>query len=374
MTPKNERPGPARPSVEVRSHCPRSAEHHVRTSHDALVRRLASYLGLDYKGPFEKVPAAMPDWYLAPRETLCGENWRPPSIAHFFRGWTRDPLLATKAVVHPALPNARRLPPAWPSGFGALVRDLTLRGVTVFDANDAVLAGRNLLGLSRVIRLKLAAAEGGQDQHIVNSPSELEGVLNDISPSTLATGLVIEENLARVTTLSVGQINMPDQVISYVGRQTNTKDNHGNDAYGGSCLLVIRGGLAQLLEQSLPAAAREAIGKAAEFDRRAQADLDEVMASRRNYDIAIGITHHGRSRCGLLEQSWRIGGASGAEILALEVLASRPEANAVRASTTERYGYDQRDPSPLDFVIYHDEDPRVGPLLKTAKVEAIIGD
>ena len=51
----------------------------------------------------------------------------------------------------------------------------------------------------------------------------------------------------------------------------------------------------------------------------------------------------GELRCGVLEQSWRIGGASGAEVAALEVL-MQGDVDAVSASVVERYGQDVSGP------------------------------
>ena len=55
-------------------------------------------------------------------------------------------------------------------------------------------------------------------------------------------GLVLEENLVDVTTHSVGQVRVAELVASYHGTQRLTSDNHGEQVYGGSDLLVVRGG------------------------------------------------------------------------------------------------------------------------------------
>ncbi|MFT2633356.1 DUF3182 family protein, partial [Escherichia coli] len=62
------------------------------------------------------------------------------------------------------------------------------------------------------------------------------------------------------------------------------------------------------------------------------------FASRVNYDVAQGRNAAGHWRSGVLEQSWRVGGATGAEIAALEIFRRAPERRAVRASTFEVYG------------------------------------
>jgi hypothetical protein len=70
----------------------------------------------------------------------------------------------------------------------------------------------------------------------------------------------------------------------------------------------------------------------------------------------------------VLEQSWRIGGASGAEIAALEAFQADPALRRIRASTTEIYG---ENPSvPGDAAIYYQGvDELIGPLTKFSRLE-----
>lgn len=355
--------------TELRTQCGSGACHHIRMSHEALSRRLAEHLGLVYAGNDTGNFGA--GCYLVPRETLTGSSARPLSNRHFLGGWTATALLASKAIMHPALAAPRHLPDGWPGQFGSAAREWALSGITAFDLADARVAALELLK-SGPVRLKKATGEGGQGQFVVRTEAELPEALDNIAPEDFRDGLVIEEDLAQLITLSIGQVEVPGSVISYVGRQELTDDNLGRKAYGGSRLLVIRGGFAKLLQQSLPEDVRSAISKAAAFDQLASQKLSGLLATRRNYDVAVGTTHKGIPRIGVLEQSWRIGGASGAEILALELLAERPEIRAVRVSTRERYGTSLMSIRPKDFIIFSGEDPEVGAINKTASVEAVI--
>ena len=76
----------------------------------------------------------------------------------------------------------------------------------------------------------------------------------------------------------------------------------------------------------------------------------------------------GELRCGVLEQSWRIGGASGAEVAALEVL-MQGDVDAVSASVVERYGQDVSVPEGAR-VLFQDNDRAVGPVTKYTVVKA----
>ena len=188
----------------------------------------------------------------------------------------------------------------------------------------------------------------------------IDGLLTDI--------LVLEEDLEEVRTYSVGQVRLPDRTISYFGTQVLTPDNEGAPAYGGSSLFVVRGGFDALLARPMPAESREAVERAIAFDRLADRHIAGLIASRRNYDVACGVAGDGNRRIGVLEQSWRIGGATPAEIAALEALAREPQVQAVRARSVEVYGHPPALPEGA-AVYYRGHDPKMGPLTKYACVD-----
>ena len=83
---------------------------------------------------------------------------------------------------------------------------------------------------------------------------------------------------------------------------------------------------------------RLAITQAMTYERAAQQHFPGFIASRRNYDIARGLDARQHLRSGVLEQSWRLGGASSAEVLALQAFADDPALLQVRASSHEVFG------------------------------------
>jgi hypothetical protein len=85
--------------------------------------------------------------------------------------------------------------------------------------------------------------------------------------------------------------------------------------------------------------------RGSETIRRGDGGVPGFMASRRNYDVAQGIGADGRARSGMLEPSWRIGGASSAELGALAAFARDPSWQIIRASPVEAYGKGHRAPS-----------------------------
>ncbi|MNL78608.1 hypothetical protein D3C87_2050400 [compost metagenome] len=69
----------------------------------------------------------------------------------------------------------------------------------------------------------------------------------------------------------------------------------------------------------------------------------------------------------MLEQSWRAGGASLAELAAMQAFALSPSLTSVRAATRERYGQDHARPIP-QHLIFHGKDTAVGHISKSAAV------
>jgi hypothetical protein len=83
-----------------------------------------------------------------------------------------------------------------------------------------------------------------------------------------AHGLVIEENLERPATYSVGQVIVERMVVSYYGQQRLTRDGAGEEVYGGSDLTLVRGDFEALLaDAGLSPPLRHAIDQARRYHR-----------------------------------------------------------------------------------------------------------
>jgi hypothetical protein len=156
-------------------------------------------------------------------------------------------------------------------------------------------------------------------------------------------------------------------VASYCGTQRLTRANDGRQVYGGSELLVARGGWDELLALELAPQTRIAIRQARVYHEAALACFEGMFATRSNYDVAQGYDEAGAGRSGVLEQSWRIGGATGAELAAIEAFLADPELRSTGASTTEIYG--DCGELPEDAIIYfRGDDGMAGPLVKYARL------
>lgn len=347
----------------------RAAPPHEMASHAAVARGLADLHSVPLVAPIE--PADVQDdlagCYVVPNCCLIEHPLRRVSAIRrredFFGGLTPFPFVSTKAITHPLIGPDAYAPEGWSETFAQRVALAALPGFTVFSRPDAHLACKLLLELGPV-RVKPVNATAGRGQSVVTAIQDLEGAMAAIDEAALrACGLALEMHLESVTTFSVGQVTVCGITASYVGTQSLTQANDGEAVYGGSALYIVRGGFDVLLQGDWRETERRAILQAQHYDETAHACFHGLLASRRNYDMVEGMDARGERRSGVLEQSWRIGGASGAEINALLAFAHDPSCRRIRAQTVERYGVNQQPPEDVQ-VVYHDDDPECGPMLK----------
>ena len=346
--------------------------------HDAATKRsvarsLADLLGLAFDDDLARPSAASGPRYIVPSDTLLSLDAARQLGIHaatdLFGGVVPHPFVATKVISHLLFRPESKAPAGWSWAFGEQVRTVVLSGYSVFSHDDARRAGKRLLS-DGAVRVKEPGGVGGSGQTVVSDMTQLETTLAAVTPEAMALdGLVLERNLTQVTTCSVGQVRVGPWLASYCGTQGLTRNHRGHEVYGGSRLKVVRGGYEDLLRLELPTEVRTAVEQALVYDRAAMACFTGMYASRCNYDVAQGLDESGRWRSGVLEQSWRIGGASGAELAALHAFKADPALQVVRASTHEIYADDPKAP-PGALVHFDGVDPDVGRLLKYARVQA----
>jgi len=344
---------------------------HQASTRKEIARRLAALMGIACEGEYDPLGRYDVAPYFVPSITLTSETAARVGIRSerdLFGGVVRYPFVATKTITHPLVGKASRAPPGWSVEFPRRVADAVLGGFSAFATEDAMVAGRSLLERGPV-RVKLATGIAGLGQFVAEDASALARTLDAIDAEEMArSGVVVEQNLVDVNTLSVGRVCVADVVMTYVGTQHMTTNNRGQPIYGGSDITVARGDFDALLALNLSEDARLAIAQARAYDDAAMQCFDGFFASRRNYDVAQGADAAGRRRSGVLEQSWRLGGASGAEIGALEAFNADPSLRAVRAVAREVYG--EVPPLPADAAVYFSgTDAHTGPLTKFAWTE-----
>lgn len=346
------------------------AEHELCT-YKHLAKIIARLLDLEFYDAGMSDNIAPAQVYFVPDDTLSTSTHSQPfaiySVHDFFGGMVAHPTLATKAITHPLFKNGDQAPFGWPIQFSQKTGDAVLKGYTVFTLNDVQRAGSQLL-LDGPLRVKSVRACAGRGQHLVTSGAELTALIATLDEEEVAKwGVVLEENLNHVSTYSVGQVTLGQLTVSYLGTQSTTRANDGDTVYGGSSLLLVRGNYDDLLTLNLPANMDLAVAQARTYEEVAFAHIPGLLASRRNYDVAQGINSQGELCSGVLEQSWRIGGASGAEIYALEAFARDPSLDVIQASTCEIYGATELPPHTA--ILYSGEDPQVGFISKLVTVK-----
>ena len=343
---------------------------HEQATRTEVARRLAGLKGFGFAGPFEPSKNYPGKVYFVPSDTLVEHEAGALGIENehdLFGGVVPYAFVTTKAITHPLVDPGAAAPLGWSSSLAKRLEGAVLSGFSAFSLDDARRAGVRLLKRGAA-RLKPVRETGGLGQVVVGDVAALERTLAALDPAEVARdGVVLEENLSEVTTFSVGQVRVADLVATYYGTQRLTPDHSGAAVYGGSDLVIARGGFDVLLALDLPPAARRAIGQARAYDTAAWSAFPGMILSRRNYDVAQGLDARRQRRSGVLEQSWRMGGASGAEIAALEAFRADCALPAVRASTVEIYG--DSDPPPHATVYFRGIDDEVGPMTKYAVVE-----
>ena len=368
-TSRRDQPGPgARTLVTVGKPGDGRPPGHDAVSRQALAQRLAAALGWSFAGAFDAAGRYAHPLYFVPEDALVQPDADRLGIVtsdQLYGGVVPVAFVATKVITHPLVhPNAAA-PLGWSHAFAGHAEGSVLRGFAAFAGDDARRAAEALLAQGP-IRIKRGTGIGGRGQYLASTADEVDRALASIDARELAeSGIVVEEHLAAVTTYSVGHVEVGGMVACYCGTQQATRNRRGQEVYGGSTLEVVRGGFESLLDQDLHADAREAVGLARRYDQAAQACYPGLFASRRNYDVASGTDAAGARRAGVLEQSWRIGGASGAEILALEALHRDRARRRIRCATVEVY--EDQSAVPADaFVYFRGVDAGAGPVVKYA--------
>ncbi|MGJ4803688.1 DUF3182 family protein [Luteimonas sp. SDU82] len=277
-----------------------------------------------------------PSRYWLPIRTLLREEAERLGVedeAQLWGGVVPHAFVGTKLISHPGWPGGDSRPEGWRDVPG--IGHCTLPGWSVFTRADALAACAALLEAGPV-RVKSPYARGGNDQAVFADLREAREWLQSPAAIGVEHGLVVERDLVEAATYGVGSARVGPHAIAYYGTQRTVRDHQGQLVYGGSRLTVFRGDLAQLHATLPHGEAREAVGVAMHYDRAVRGAY-QVLASRCNYDVIVGHDRDGQRHCGVLEQSWRFGGASMAELLAMERFAQDPSRQWLVAETVESY-------------------------------------
>lgn len=349
---------------------------HKRAQHEPATRRwiaqrVADLLGYRYAGSYAPDMAVGGRLYFVPQSTLLLDRARQLGIAterDLLGGVVPHGFVASKAISHALIDGARVVPVGWSQDLARSLEAVVLPGSSAFDRDDAREAGIALLNRHAAIRIKPGAGIGGLNQSVATTAAELDAALDGLDDdATRQLGVVLELNLKDVETYSVGTVCVGDLAIAYVGVQRLTRNHKGHEVYGGSDLTCVRGRFEQLFDATSDPTQRQMLALAMHYDAAISREYPQLLASRRNYDVAVGRGEDGAIEHGVLEQSWRIGGATPAEVVALAAFAADPKLHRVRTSSHEVY--DLIDPPPGAEVYFCAIDPAVGALTKYSVID-----
>jgi hypothetical protein len=351
--------------------CRAGGREHELAAQRGVAERLAVLLGCRFAGDADTAAPSAAIGYAVPNDTLtsldAARRWGIRSEADLFGGVVPFPFVATKTITHPLVAPGAAAPAGWCGEFAERVAAVVLPGRSVFSLDDARRAGRRLLR-GGPVRLKLASGVGGSGQSVARDAAQLDAQLAALDAAEItAHGMVLERNLADARTFSIGVLRVGLLQASYFGTQCTTRNRHGDEVYGGSTITLARGGLDALEPLAGDADVRRAIALARTYHTAAFACFTGMFASRCNYDVVQGRDAQGRPLAGVLEQSWRIGGASPAEVAALQALCDDPGRTQVRASSVEVHAPDAVVPEGATLY-FRGVDEHVGPITKYAWV------
>jgi hypothetical protein len=342
---------------------------HQKIMLDADGKTIARLKRYDFRGCHDRACDYRAPVFFVPDDTLLSDEASALGIRScndLYGGVVPYPFVKTKAITHELVDHDAERPQGWSAPFAERVREIVLPGYTVFSVHDAHLAAKRMLKRGSV-RAKNPLGASGKGQTLIDTPGKLDALLEAMPAEQMATyGLVLEEELRHVRTMSVGHITLDPLRISYYGIQRTTTDNEGRSVYGGSDLICVRGGWEALDALPMRPEARAGVAQAKLYDK-AMNEYPGFIASRRNYDIGEGIDSEGHLRSGVFESSWRIGGASPAELLALTEFMQDPSAQVIEAAHVAEFGKHREAPAGA-VVHYNGDDPQAGPLIRYTMV------
>lgn len=309
-------------------------------------REIAGHIGgiigrgvLEYGAAIDEGPRP----YYIPSTTLNAEQARALDIEgpdDFFGGILEVRDHRDKAIFHPLVAEAQEEAPAWYSEvFARRVEEAVLPGYSVFSIDDARAALADLNSVYGTVRAKDPTASGSVGQFVIESPQQLDellGQLEELESGWLTRhGFVLEPNLIEPVTLSIGQVRLGGETHAYIGEQSETTYLDGKPTYGGTTLTMVRGGFDKLSTVTATIYPDyEHVVKQTGAVVTAFEEQYGLIASRINFDAIFGDTSTGIQLAGICDQSFRIGGATPAEVLAVKALLDNPQATQVTARNT----------------------------------------
>lgn len=317
---------------------------YIKDRNQAVTAEIASILGIaKTRVLLEGNERKREEAYFVPSKPLKVDQASKLGIREkgdLFGAVVRDMSHGNKSVLHVTIPNSNLAGQAYSSDFAFRIRDAVLPGYTTFSFDEALQAYKILFSEFGSVRVKDPSESDASGQYVFMTEEDLAIFLRQYGTEKLGTeGLIVEANLCETRTLSVGQIFLGADYYSYVGSQ-NSVTHEGRSKYGGTKLKMVRGLLTDLAKTEVDSNVTKAISQA---ERVLNAfSIYEPILSRANFDVVQGFDGEGRFLSGITDQSFRLGGASPAEVLAIKELNAKASNKFVVSSVNLEYSPKQK--------------------------------
>src|SRR5262245_53870397 len=144
---------------------------HEKVTLSVVAKSIARLIGHLFVGEFDPNEHVAARLFFVPSDTLILDEARDLGIyssQQLYGAVVPYPLVKTKAITHRLVGTRAARPSAWSSAFANSVHGAVLPGFTIFSAEDARLAAKQLLALGTV-RLKEPLGDGGHGQTTIES-------------------------------------------------------------------------------------------------------------------------------------------------------------------------------------------------------------
>ncbi len=357
--------------IQVDPRIPEPYITYIRQRNGNVGRDIADHLGLPYVGDSQGVQRAA-DYYPVLARTVTREHARvlgAENTRDFYGLAVEDLNVVGKSILHPSI--SRRHPLFHREQFARKVLGQTLPGITGFSKEDLLAGYENgyagsldhALDYEQYgLRVKLPNESDGVGQFTIQSKDDLVTLLEAIEDKDIhEQGLVLEADVQKPETISVGFARIGDEQLSFIAQQKDARvlvDHKGKtieqNRYGGAYVVVAKGPL-QLLCQATEATSRErsAVEKTLAFHEAYQRIYDP-LASRLSFDVIFGEGKNGLPLAGISDITGRLGGTCPALMQAAEEFRKNPSIQMVGTEVSLNYTPHVRFPYEDEAKVYVD--------------------
>jgi Protein of unknown function (DUF3182) len=213
----------------VRNEIPRQNSSRHKTKTGALLtadaKAIAGLKQYDLEEQYDVSKNYAGPIYFVPDDTLLLDEAQRLGIhgpSDLYGGVVPHLFVKTKSITHPLVDEGAERPRGWSFQFAEQVRNIVLPGYTVFGHRDLRIAATQRVCSHGVQSAQSDRPKLGGGQTPITTVEEVEALREKMPAEEIATyGLVLEENLHQVTTLSIGHITFDNICFTYHGHTSN---------------------------------------------------------------------------------------------------------------------------------------------------------